>query len=200
MGGSPLDPELRVDWIPASALADDRPGGLGLTFLPGKHGPSLRYPGRVYRRELGADLDALRRFGIAALVLLIEDHELERWGDLEIVARAAERGVDVLRFPVADGHAPGPGVMDAVLSAITEHRRTGPVAVACMGGVGRTGTVAACALVDAGWGAEEAISEVRRIRHPQAVETAEQEAFVRRWADHRVIARERDGTVRSAHE
>jgi protein-tyrosine phosphatase len=54
-----------------------------------------------------------------------------------------------------------------------------------MGGVGRTGTVAACALVAAGWDASSAIAEVRRVRHPTAVETAEQEAFVEAFARHR---------------
>ena len=51
-----------------------------------------------------------------------------------------------------------------------------------MGGVGRTGTVVACALVAAGWEAVDAIGEVRRLRHPTAVETPAQEAFVEEFA------------------
>jgi protein-tyrosine phosphatase len=54
-----------------------------------------------------------------------------------------------------------------------------------MGGVGRTGMVAACALVRAGLDADAAISLVRKVRHPTAVETAGQEAFVRRYAAER---------------
>jgi protein-tyrosine phosphatase len=200
VAGEALDPPLRVDWIPASALDDGRPGALGLTFLPGKRGASTRYPGRVYRRELEADLESLRELGLAALVLLVEDHELERWGDLDIVELAGAHGVNVLRFPVRDGGTPPPGGMEDILSAVAEHRLRGPVAVACMGGVGRTGTVVACALVDAGWSADAAIGEVRRVRHPEAVETAEQEAFVRNHADHRAIATGTEDPVRSRHE
>jgi protein-tyrosine phosphatase len=48
-----------------------------------------------------------------------------------------------------------------------------------MGGVGRTGTVAACALVEGGMTADDAIATVRAVRHPTAVETVEQERFVR---------------------
>jgi protein-tyrosine phosphatase len=65
-----------------------------------------------------------------------------------------------------------------------------------MGGVGRTGTVAACALVAAGADAEQAISRVRAVRHPTAVETAEQEAFVHAYERH--IAQRRDRSARLA--
>ena len=183
--GYPLDPPLRVDWID-DVLDDGRPGRLGLTFLPGKHGPSFRYPGRVYRRELDRDIATLVRAGIGYLALLVEDHELERWGDPAIVERAAARGLTVGRWPMPDGSTPRDvAEMDAILAAIVAARERSSVAVACMGGVGRTGTVAACALVAAGRDASAAIAEVRRVRHPTAVETAEQEAFVEAFARHR---------------
>lgn len=170
---------MRVDWLEPGSLGDRRPGRLGLTFLPGKHGRSTRYPGRVYRRELDRDLATLRTAGIRHLVLLVTDAELERWGDPEIVERGREVGIEVARWPLADGTAPPDAAwMDRLLASIETARDAGDVAVACMGGVGRTGTVAACALVAAGIGADEAILRVRRLRHPTAVETGEQVAFV----------------------
>ncbi|MDQ2674000.1 MAG: hypothetical protein M3Y40_05040, partial [Chloroflexota bacterium] len=90
--GSPTDWDdrpLRVDWLDRASLRDDRDGRLGLTFLPGKHGASMRYPGRVYRRELNDDLAALADAGVRMLVLLVEDDELDRWGDPAIVEIAA---------------------------------------------------------------------------------------------------------------
>lgn len=176
------DPPPRIDWIPASDFGDELPGGLGLTVLPGKHGPSVRYPGRVYRGSLDQDLAALRAAGIVRLVLLVDDDELLRWGDREIVRRAAAMGVEVDRYPIRDGGVPPDlGAMDAILASITAARAYGEVAVACMGGVGRSGTVVACALVAAGWDADAAIERVRRVRHPTAVETREQEVFVRKF-------------------
>ena len=82
-----------------------------------------------------------------------------------------------------DGHPPA-SIADAhaILASIAAARERGDVAVACMGGVGRTGTVVACALVAAGWEAVDAIGEVRRLRHPTAVETPAQEAFVADFA------------------
>jgi protein-tyrosine phosphatase len=174
---------LRVDWLEAATLADGRPGRLGLTFLPGKHGASFRYPGRVYRRDLGEDLRALADAGVRVLVLLVEDHELERWGSPAIVELAVEQGVRIERWPMIDGTAPGTiAEMRDIIASINRARDAGDVAVACVGGVGRTGTVVACALVSAGMTAANSIAEVRRVRHPTAVETADQVAFVEAFA------------------
>ena len=57
------------------------------------------------------------------------------------------------------------------------------VEVGCLGGSGRTGTVLACMAVLAGVPAEEAVPWVRGVYRPQAVETAEQEAWVQWFAD-----------------
>jgi len=185
-----LDPPLRVDWIDGDLLRDGRKGRLGLTFLPGKHGPSFRYPGRVYRRDLDRDIAALVEAGVGYLALLVEDHELARWGDPAIVERAAAEGLIVGRWPMPDGSTPRDAEeMDTILAEIATARERTDAAVACMGGVGRTGTVVACAIVAAGCEPAEAIAEVRRVRHPTAVETAEQEAFVDAFARHRRAAR-----------
>jgi protein-tyrosine phosphatase len=179
------EPPLRVDWLGVGSR--DGSGDIGLTFLPGKRGPSFRYPGRVYDRDLDADLAALRDAGVVRLVLLVDDAELERFGTPG--RPPATWRPPVTRFPMADGSPPADlWTMDEILATIEEARRHGNVAVACMGGVGRTGTVAACALVARGSDAEEAIATVRRVRHPTAVETAAQEAFVREYAERRSAA------------
>lgn len=183
MATGPLDPPLRVDWIEAASLGDGRPGRLGLTFLPGKNGASTLYPGRVYRRSLADDLATLMASDVRWLLLLVEDDELARWGDPDFVERAATAGLTVERRAIPDGHAPASQrEMDEMLAWIADARDVGDVAVACMGGVGRTGTVAACALVAAGWAADAAIDEVRRVRHPAAVETDAQVRFVAEYA------------------
>ena len=179
MAAGEADPPPRIDWIPATDLADGPGGRIGMTVLPGKRGASMRYPGRVYRADLATDVSALHEAGVGRLVLLVDDTELGRWGDPAIVERAADAGLEVVRWPMPDGGTPADQRgMDAILASITEARERGDVAVACMGGVGRTGMVVACALVDGGWTAEAAIARVRQVRHPTAVETAEQERFV----------------------
>ncbi|HET6380194.1 MAG TPA: protein-tyrosine-phosphatase [candidate division Zixibacteria bacterium] len=178
-----FDPELRIDWLGAEELADGRPGRLGLTFLPGKRGPSMRYPGHLYRRDAARDLAEMRERGVLRLILLVEDAELVSWGDPRIVEIGRRHGLEVRRFPVPDGSPPGSlAEMDAILDAVEDARAHGDAVLACLGGVGRTGLVAACALMRAGRTVAEAIRRVREVRHPTAVETPAQEAFAERYA------------------
>ena len=175
---------LRVDWLEPAWFVDGLPGRLGVTFLPGKRGASMRYPGRFYDRELASDLADLRDAGIRRLILLIEDHELERWGSLEIVETARESRVEVIRRPIRDGGVPTSAAeMDEIVALLDEARASGAnVAVACLGGVGRAGTVAACALIGQGLSAREAVARVRQARHPACVESREQLQFVADYA------------------
>jgi protein-tyrosine phosphatase len=180
-----LQKELRIDWFDAAELGGDLPGRLGLTFLPGKRGASIRYPGHIYDRDTAEDLAALSAAGVRRLVLLVDDEELARWGDARIIELGRAAGIDVRRYPMRDGAPPASHeVMDEILADVDSGRAIGDVAVACMGGVGRSGTVAACALVRGGRSAREAIERVRAVRHPAAIETAAQQDFVRSWADH----------------
>jgi protein-tyrosine phosphatase len=181
-----FEPPLRIDWLTPQQLGDDLPGSLGLTILPGKQGVSTRYPGKVYTRDLDTDFGYLREAGVGRLVLLVEDAELAKWSDTRIVERGAAAGVDVVRFPMPDGHPPASlDEMESILASVRLARATANVAVACMGGVGRTGTVAACALVEGGMQPTVAIATVRKVRHPSAVETARQERFVEAFAARR---------------
>ena len=180
-----FDPPLRIDWLDAAEFGDARPGRLGMTFMPGKHGTSLRYPGRTYRRDLVRDLETLHASGVRHLVLLVEDHELARWGDPTIIDRGRDAGISIIRRPIPDGEAPtSADAMDALVGEIDAAREMADTAVACMGGVGRTGTVAACVLVSGGSSAADAIARVRAVRHPTAVETPGQVAFVQGYERH----------------
>ncbi|MBM3523152.1 MAG: hypothetical protein FJX57_09355 [Alphaproteobacteria bacterium] len=95
----------------------------------------------------------------------------------------ASSGVAWRRFPIADM-----GVPDAAFAAawgeqgadVTETLRSGGrIAMHCVGGLGRTGTIAARLLVEFGLDPEAAIDAVRAAR-PGTIETPAQLAFVRR--------------------
>jgi len=152
-----------------------------MTFLPGRKADGIS--GR-HDRILALDAQALRdAWNVALLVVLVEDHELARFhvADLEQVMIGV--GIDVIRFPIPDGRVP---------SDIDETRRLvctiqarldagDNVAIACRGGLGRTGTIAACTLIGAGLSPREAIQTVRVARHG-TIETSEQEYFVASFA------------------
>jgi hypothetical protein len=75
-----------------------------------------------------------------------------------------------------------------IVDAFDRAERGELVEVGCLGGSGRTGTVLACMAILAGVAPGEAVEWVRDAYRPEAVETAEQEAWVEwfgRWAEPR---------------
>jgi atypical dual specificity phosphatase len=116
-------------------------------------------------------LPHLSRLGVSVLVNL---HE--RAHDPEVLAH---HGITQVHLPVADFTPPTPEQLDAGVAAIVDALAAGKrVAVHCHGGLGRTGTLLACYLVQQGMTPDEAIARIRAVR-PGSVETREQEAAVR---------------------
>ena len=75
-----------------------------------------------------------------------------------------------------------------IVDAFGRAQRGELVEVGCLGGSGRTGTVLACMAILAAVALGEAVEWVREAYRPEAVETAEQEAWVEwfgRWAEPR---------------
>lgn len=75
-----------------------------------------------------------------------------------------------------------PAPADRVILATWGRARSMRVEVACMGGIGRTGTALACLATLDGLEPAAAIEHVRTAYDPAAVETAEQARYVSRFA------------------
>jgi atypical dual specificity phosphatase len=87
-----------------------------------------------------------------------------------------------VHLPVPDFTAPSPSTLDAAIESFTAaNDQDQAVAVHCLGGLGRTGTVVAALLVTQGLDADAAIDRVRAIL-PGSIETASQEQAVRDFA------------------
>ncbi len=159
---------LRVDF-----LADARigPGRVGLTVLPGR---------RDWRRNLGDDLVALREAGVSAIVCLVPHEELERYGVPGLLDAYAGAGFDLAHLPILDQMGASPATLAEAVAWIEARVEAGRgVLVHCVGGLGRSGMIAAAWLRSRGASADEALAAVRAARGPRAVETAVQEACVR---------------------
>ena len=185
---SEADP-LRVDWLPWGG-----PGGVGLTLAPGRKGPSTSTGGR-WDRSLEKDLDRLVQVHAAThLVALIEDHELDiyRLGDLFGAAHA--RGLLVRRLPIPDGGTPKLGHVVDLCDWIQEATSCGRVVIHCIGGLGRSGTIAGCLLTETGLNPDEALETLRVVRGPRCPENAQQRRFISAYATARNarIATDRD--------
>ena len=175
-----LSDPIRVFWLDLSATGLS--GRIGTTFAPGKVGPS--YSGRPWARDLGLDLDRLAgHYQTALLISMVEDHELAHFHITGLVTEAKNRGIDVLRLPTPDVRPP---TLDAaqhgVSAALAQARRGRHVAIHCLGGRGRAGTLAACCAVALGLSPEEAIRVVHG-GNPETIETREQECFVSTFAE-----------------
>lgn len=92
------------------------------------------------------------------------------------------------RYSIVDEDIPTPEFMAEILDAIDRLLDQGEVVyVHCWGGVGRTGTVVACHLINSGLDADDALQLVAQERKHlergwrRSPETYDQEAFVRAW-------------------
>lgn len=174
---------LRVDWVnlalvPALAAA---PGRLGMTLLPGKH--QADGAAGKHWRNLEEDAQRLREVDRAdTFVLLVEDAELLACGVPDFVEVLAGHDIAVLREPIPDGDIPPDlSAFRTTLDTLSARLAAGEtIVVACRGGLGRTGTLVACLLENAGLEAEDAIALTHASR-PKTIETSRQKRFVRDW-------------------
>ena len=153
-----------------------------MTFLPGKHDSGV---GGAHRRTLGLDARELREhWKTDVLVLLVEDHELASLVPGDLPKAMADMGIELIRFPIVDQGVPtDQAAFHALTKDIADRIRAGEhVVVACRGGLGRTGTVVACVLREAG--ADDATAKaLTREKRKRAIESAAQERFVAAWQE-----------------
>jgi ADP-ribosyl-[dinitrogen reductase] hydrolase len=158
-------------------------GKVGLTFCPGKKQASAATG--AWDRDLALDLDAIEAWGAAAVVTLVEDHELESLEVAGLGSAVADRHMAWYHLPIRDVGTPGEEfelewrIAGEQLRAIL--RDGFNVLVHCKGGLGRAGLVSARLLVELGWTPHEAVKEIRRVR-PGAIETDAQLGYVNRLA------------------
>ena len=156
------------------------PGVLGLTFCPGKKGPSVF--GAAWDRDLEIDVEAIRSWAASTVVTLVEARELDMLQVSGLGQAIAEAGIKWMHVPIEDLGVPDEAFERrwlAIGHLVREDLRNGRrVVIHCRGGRGRTGLVAARILVECGLEADEAITRVRHAR-PGSIETLAQENHVR---------------------
>lgn len=156
------------------------------------------FPGALEAEEEERRLEQLLAAGIRVFINLMEETETNHAGvpfspyGERAAAVAGRRGheIECLRFPIRDLNVPTRAEMEQILQAIDAALETGPVYLHCWGGVGRTGTVVSCWLLERKLATPENVlhylAELRKMdRHRgrrASPETRVQLEFVRGWA------------------
>ena len=141
---------------------------------PGARGRGEPADPRAAAEALDGDLAALKAEGIGAVLSLTETPLVE--------GAITRQGLEGLHIPVDDLRAPTPEQLRSALAFIDRQRALGRrVAVHCLVGQGRTGTVLAAYLIRGGLDAAAALREVRSVC-PGAIGSPEQERALEAYA------------------
>lgn len=148
------------------------------------------YPGARAETEARAKLRAFLIAGVTFFLDLTEPNEgLQPYAPLLAEeAQTLRREIQYQRFAIRDLSIPSIETMRKIQTTIRAALEAGQVVyVHCWGGIGRTGTVAGCYLVEQGMTPEAALTLIAQLRQHTpdgqriSPETAAQREFVRRW-------------------
>ncbi len=128
--------------------------------------------------DLEDDLEFLRTQGITRIVTLTMD---------PLPQAVADAGFECTHFPIADMGIPTPRECARLCSDLAGQLGERRVLLHCRGGLGRTGTIAACCLVEMGSSPEQALLRVREV-NPNYVQSGSQVQFITHYAQGRAKA------------
>ena len=167
---------LRID----SVTLDHCNGIIGMTLCPGKK--ELHAVSGDWDRDLDDDLNKIHDWGASALVSLMEKEEMAWYGVAELPGKAIQLGLDHYHLPIVDFDIPDKFFEEhwqTAGAALRNYLLSGKsIVIHCLGGLGRTGTIAARLLVELGADPETAIQRVRKAR-PGTIQSLMQETHVR---------------------
>jgi len=161
---------IRIDWLDTKYTGN---GKLGMTLLPGR---------KDYSRSLREDLKTMKENNVTHVVTMLTHNEFGSYGVSDLLKNYEKAGFNSRYFPILNqGVSSVHGMREMVQWIDDILEGGGNVMLHCVGGLGRSGLVAACYLVSKGLDADSAIQEVRRSRSPRAIESKVQEKFVREF-------------------
>ena len=156
----------------------DVKGKIFLTCFPGREGVEILYKDSIFL----TDLDNFIHLGCNTILSLVEDSEFEKLCDKKNFVRTIySKNLKWMHMPIEDLKAPDRQFNEKwqttkvlLKNDLIEGKN---IVVHCMGGKGRSGTIAAILLIEFGEDNKKAMEIVRKKRKG-AIETKEQEEFI----------------------
>ncbi|MBT9498265.1 MAG: cyclin-dependent kinase inhibitor 3 family protein [Zoogloea sp.] len=167
-------------------------GLIGMSFCPGKS--QVDGLSGHWERSLAEDIAKVKAWGASIVVSLIESHEFSELQVNALPTDVEQLGMAWRHLPIRDRYPPGyrfDALWDEVgAELVAALQRGGQIFIHCKGGLGRTGTIAACLLIESGIPPAEAIKQVRTARR-MTIETSLQEWYVHSYTP-RLVTKEQD--------
>ena len=164
-------------------------GKIILTCFPGRNVEKKLFDNKLFDNKLFLDeLENLYQLNCSSIVSLVEDIEFEKMYDKKLFVREIyNKNLNWFHLPIIDLKAPDHKFVDkwqTAKSLLKNELIDGKnIIIHCMGGKGRSGTIAAILLIEFGDANKEVINIVREKRKG-AIETKEQEDFILSYRTH----------------
>ena len=167
---------IKFDWISPAKYS----GRIILTAFPGLNLEKIFSP-----IKLRATLSELKIIDCTTIVSLVEDNEFAKLCEKKIFkTEVFNAGLTWHHLPIKDYNVPNKtffrkwDILSPILHLSLSKGET--ICIHCMGGIGRSGTIASLLLIESGEDNENAIRMVRKKRDG-AIENLLQENFVRNY-------------------
>jgi len=159
---------LRIDYL------NGIDGSIGMTLLPGR---------KDRERDLDKDIESIKKENIKKIICLISPDEFTDYGVPDLLVKYKKAGFNVTHISIMDQGIPTVEEVKNLTSEINASvKNKEKVLIHCVGGIGRTGLLAACYLKEFHrLSSKDAIQKVRKTRSARAIESDVQEKFVNEY-------------------
>jgi len=129
--------------------------------------------------DLSGDVAEFSALGVTAVLSLLQSNEQVEIGLSAEQSTCEQQGLEFLSYSIKDRGYPDQQELKQFLTPLIKQVEKGTqVAIHCKGGIGRTGIVSCCLLIEHGYSAQQAIELVSKARGRSVPDTDEQKAFV----------------------